>query len=205
MEIIFKNKNKLITLAYTTDSQRLYISTEKMGGSDLYKLLWKDPLNSKNKLLEKLIDILFEKEFLSNRWGGLHGGFPDVKRGKELQTIDFLLEKAKESNIEVMIHDKSKAVLELASFLSTLRSGTTTILYDKFNSKLSVPVRVENRKNMSNISYKLFIIGINQYTEEPLRMAAETIESCFKSGYWDYIPISEEIVELYSEIKHKKE
>lgn len=205
MEIVFKGKNKLITLAYTIETARLHIPTEKMNAGDLYKLLWKDPSNSKNKLTDKFIEILFEKEFLSNRWGGAFGGFPDIKRGKELLAIDFLLEKAKEANVEVMIHDKSKAILDLALLLSGLKSGTTTIIYDQFNPKLSVPVRVESRKNMSNVTYRLFIIGTSQYAEESLRMAEETIKSCFKSGYWDYIPISEEIVELYAEIKHKKE
>lgn len=202
MEITFKNKNKLITLSYDVTGSNLILPDGKVSGIDLYKLLWNDPCRRKETLSDSFLNWLTDKDFLGNRWRNFYSGFPDIKLGQELNLIKEFLQKAKENNIEVFISNKSKAVLDLADFLSNI-DNKTYILYDKENPKINLPIRAFKKNTFLGKNITEIECAGETWINNCLKLAIVVVEYRLHSGNWDIIPINEEIVELYSEIKHE--
>lgn len=203
MEITFKNKkNKLITLSYDATGGRLFLPDDKVSGADLYKLIWNDPCRSKIILTDTFLNWLTDKDFLGNRWRGYYPVFPDIKLGQELNLIKELLQKARENDISVFITKKSQAVLDLADFLSNI-DESTYIIYNKDNPKINLPIRAFKRTSF--LRKEVFEIGCigDTWLNQTLKLAELLINNHIKSNNYGIIPINEEIVEFYSEIKHE--
>lgn len=203
MEITFKNKkNKIITLSYNPTDNRLFLPDDNILGADLYKLIWNDPSRSKIVLTDTFFNWLTDKDFLGNRWRGYYYGFPDIKLGQELNLIKELLQKARENDISVFITKKSQAVLDLADFLSNI-DESTYIIYNKDNPKINFPIRAFKRTSfLRKEIFEIECIG-DTWLNQTLKLAELLINNHIKSNNYGIIPINEEIVEFYSEIKHE--
>lgn len=203
MEITFKNKkNKIITLSYNPTDNRLFLPDDNILGADLYKLIWNDPSRSKIVLTDTFFNWLTDKDFLGNRWRGYYFGFPDIKLGQELNLIKELLQKARENDISVFITKKSQAVLDLADFLSNI-DESTYIIYNKDNPKINFPIRAFKRTSfLRKEIFEIECIG-DTWLNQTLKLAELLINNHIKSNNYGIIPINEEIVEFYSEIKHE--
>lgn len=203
MEITFKNKkNKIITLSYNPADNRLFLPDDKILGADLYKLIWNDSRRSKIVLTDTFFNWLTDKDFLGNRWRGYYYGFPDIKLGQELNLIKELLQKARENDISVFITKKSQAVLDLADFLSNI-DESTYIIYNKDNPKINLPIRAFKRTSfLRKEVFEIECIG-DTWLNQTLKLAELLINNHIKSNNYGIIPINEEIVEFYSEIKHE--
>lgn len=203
MEITFKNKkNKIITLSYNPTENRLFLPDDNILGADLYKLIWNDPSRSKIVLTDTFFNWLTDKDFLGNRWRGYYSGFPDIKLGQELNLIKELLQKARENDISVFITKKSQAVLDLADFLSNI-DEKTYIIYNKDNPKINLPLKAFKRmKFLGKEVIEIECVG-DTWIENALKLANVLICNHIRSSNYGIIPINEEIVEFYSEIKHE--
>lgn len=203
MEITFKNKkNKLITLSYDATGGRLFLPDDKVSGTDLYKLIWNDPCRSKIILTDTFLNWLTDKDFLGNRWRGYYSEFPDIKQGQEINLIKEFLQKARENNISVFITKESQAVLDLADFLSNI-DEKTYIIYNKDNPKINLPLKAFKRmKFLGKEVIEIECVG-DTWIENALKLANVLICNHIRSNNYGIIPINEEIVEFYSEIKHE--
>lgn len=203
MEITFKNKkNKLITLSYDATGGRLFLPDDKVSGADLYKLIWNDPCRSKIILTDTFLNWLTDKDFLGNRWRGYYSVFPDIKQGQEINLIKEFLQKARENNISVFITKESQAVLDLADFLSNI-DEKTYIIYNKDNPKINLPLKAFKRmKFLGKEVIEIECVG-DTWIENALKLANVLICNHIRSNNYGIIPINEEIVEFYSEIKHE--
>lgn len=203
MEITFKNKkNKLITLSYDATGNRLFIPDNKVLGADLYKLIWNDPCRSKTILTDTFLNWLTDKDFLGNRWKGYYSGFPDIKQGQEINLIKEFLQKARENNISIFITKESQAVLDLADFLSYI-DEKTYIIYNKDNPKINLPLRAFKKIGFLRKEVVEIECGGEIWIGNALKLANTLICTHIKSSNYGIIPINEEIVEFYSEIKHE--
>lgn len=203
MEITFKNKkNKLITLSYDATGSRLFLPDDKVSGADLYKLIWNNPCRSKIILTDTFLNWLTDKDFLGNRWRGYYSAFPDIKQGQEINLIKEFLQKARENNISVFITKESQAVLDLADFLSNI-DEKTYIIYNKDNPKINLPLKAFKRmKFLGKEVIEIECVG-DTWIENALKLANVLICNHIRSSNYGIIPINEEIIEFYSEIKHE--
>lgn len=203
MEITFKNKkNKLITLSYDATGSRLFIPDDKALGADLYKLIWNDPCRSKAVLTDTFLNWLTDKDFLGNRWRGYYSGFPDIKQGQEINLIKEFLQKARENNISVFITKESQAILDLADFLNSI-DEKTYIIYNKDNPKINLPLKAFKRMRfLGKEVTEIECVG-DTWIENTLKLANVLICNHIRSSNYSIIPINEEIIEFYSEIKHE--
>jgi len=93
-------------------------------------------------------------------------------------------------------------VLDLADFLSNI-DESTYIIYNKDNPKINFPIRAFKRTSfLRKEIFEIECIG-DTWLNQTLKLAELLINNHIKSNNYGIIPINEEIVEFYSEIKHE--
>jgi hypothetical protein len=93
-------------------------------------------------------------------------------------------------------------VLDLADFLSNI-DESTYIIYNKDNPKINLPIRAFKRTSfLRKEVFEIECLG-DTFLNQTLKLAELLINNHIKSSNYGIIPINEEIVEFYSEIKHE--